>query len=96
MPRRRSGIGCEARDGGTEMRRGVVPEFDDAGMAIEGLLHDAALDTAAAAVHQTHFMEPGGGRRLDELGDHRRDVPRREGVQIELALDGNAKVARHN
>jgi hypothetical protein len=56
-------------------------------MAIERCLHDAALHPSAAAVHDAHPVEPGGGGRVDVLGNHGRDIPRREGVQIDLTLD---------
>jgi len=41
-------------------------------------------------VYQTHDVEPGLGGRVDVLLDDRRDVARREGVQVELALDRDA------
>src|SRR5438876_65320 len=60
----------EARDGGAEMRRRVVPEFEDARMPIERLLHDAALHAASAAVNQSHLIKTRGGGGVDVLGNN--------------------------
>src|SRR5207245_6582691 len=67
--------------------RGIVPEFEDLHMAIERLLDDAALDAAAAAVHEAYFVEAGGRSGVDVFGNHRRNIARRECMQIDLALD---------
>src|SRR5260221_5032856 len=56
-------------------------------MAIERRLHDAALHASPAAVDDAHFVEAGGPGGVDVLGDDRRDVARRECMQIDLALD---------
>ena len=69
------------------MGRCVVPELEDLRMGLESGLHDAALDSASAAMHQSNFGKPGFHRRGDELFDHRSDVPRRKGVEVDLALD---------
>src|SRR4029078_4093107 len=45
---------CDCR---AEMRPGIVPEFHDVGVSIERLLDNAALNAAAAAVHQPQLVE---------------------------------------
>ena len=57
-------------------------------MTVERLLDDAALDAAAAAVNEAQRAETARVRGRDVLLDHRRDILRRERVQIELRLDG--------
>src|SRR5688500_74039 len=57
-------------------------------MAIERLLHDAALHAFAAAMNQAHFPQACGVRGIDVLIDDGRDVPREERVQIEVVVDG--------
>jgi len=71
------------------MRAGIVPELRDARMAFERSLHDAALHAAAAAVNQPHFAQAGGSGGVDVLLHDRRNVPRRERVQIELGFYRN-------
>ena len=56
-------------------------------MAVERRLHDAALHAAAAAVDEAHLAQAGLGRGVDVLVDHRRDIARRERVQVELGFD---------
>ncbi len=68
----------------------IVPELDDLLVPVERGLDDAALDAAAASVHETDLAQAGCRGGVDVLRDHRGDVPRREGVEIELAFDGNA------
>jgi hypothetical protein len=58
-------------------------------MAIERGLDDPALNAAAAAVDEPHLAQPCLRCRVDEVGDHARNVPRRERMQIQLALDWN-------
>ena len=70
------------------MGAGVVPELGDEGMTLERLLDDAALDAAAAAVNEAQRAQTARVRGRDVLLDHRRDILRRERVQIELRLDG--------
>jgi len=60
------------------MRPGIVPEFHDVGVLIERLLDNAALNAAAAAVHQPHLVETRGGSRGDILDDDRGNIARRE------------------
>jgi hypothetical protein len=78
----------ETGDRGAEMGRRVVPELGDEGMAVERLLHAAALDAPSTAVDEAHVGEPGAGCCVDVFGDHGRHVRGIEGVQIDLALDG--------
>ena len=59
--------GPNPRDGGAEMRVGVVPEFLDEPMAIERALDDSALHAAPAAVNQAYFLQAGGCRGVDVL-----------------------------
>ena len=64
-------------------------------MPVERRLHDPALHTSSAPVDDAHLAEPrtrGGGH---VLVDDRRDVARRERVQIELGLDWDVDDARH-
>ena len=60
-------------------------------MSIERRLNEAALDAAAAAVHETDFAKTGSGSRLDVLGHDRRDIARGERMQIELGLDRDSQ-----
>ena len=78
------------------MRGRIIPELDDARVAFERGLNDAALHSAAPPVHQTHLLKPCSGRCIDVLGDDRRNVAGHERVQIQLALDGNTDgLVRH-
>jgi hypothetical protein len=56
-------------------------------MALERRLHDAALNAATAPVNDPHFEQTGLAGGVHVLFDDRRDVARREGVQVELVLD---------
>lgn len=76
-------------NGRAEVRGGVVPEFGDARMALERGLDDAALDAAPAAVDQPHFHQTGGRGRVDVGLDDGGDLPRREGVEVQLRFDRN-------
>src|SRR6516225_2301390 len=66
----------------------VVERLDERTL-LKHRLHDAALNAPAAAMDQAHFAKPGfpGGAKV--FLHHRRDVPRRECVQIERVLNGN-------
>jgi len=75
------------------MRVRIVPELDDERMPIECGLHDAALHAASTAVHEANAHESCLRRRLDIFIDDRRDIARRERVQIQLTLD--RKAMRH-
>jgi hypothetical protein len=65
----------------------IVPEFRDQRVAIERGLYDAALDAAAAPMNKTHFAQSRSGGGIDVVPDDGWDVSRREGVEIELALN---------
>ena len=67
----------------------VVPEFDDEWMAFEERLHDAALHAATAAVDEPDRRQSRLARGLQVLVDDGGNVGGPEGVQIELARDGN-------
>ena len=69
---------------------GGVPELLDQGMALERLLHDAALHALAAAMNQSNLAQAGSVRSGHVFLDHRRDLPWGEGVEIEATLDRNA------
>lgn len=73
------------------MRRRIVAELQHTRVPIERGLHDAALHAAAPPVHQPHDLEAGACGGLNVLGDDRRDVPRSERVQIDLAFDRDAR-----
>jgi hypothetical protein len=70
-----------------EVGRRIVPELEGQRVGFEGRLDDAPLDAASAPMHQPDLGEPGVRRRGHEFLDHRPDVARREGVEIDLALD---------
>ena len=76
------------------MRRRIVPEFDNARMAVENLLHNSALHAAPAAVHEPHLIKTRSGGGVDVLGNDGRDVARRECMQIELTLDRDSHTWR--
>ena len=71
------------------MRARIVPELGDARMTLERGLHEAALDAAPATVDEPHLAQTGGRRRRHEFDDDGCDIARREGVQIDLALNWN-------
>ena len=86
----RSLAGREPRDGGAEMAFGRVPELLDERMAVERLLHDAALHAPASSVDQPHLAEtpfPRGGHVFVDDG---RDVCGGEGVEVESVFDRNS------
>ena len=62
------------------MRIGIIPEFANAAMAVEDRLHDAALNAAAAPVHEAHFAKAGEHGRFEKLLDDRWNVLRRKRV----------------
>jgi hypothetical protein len=51
------------------------------------LLHPCPLDPDAAAVDQAHLPKASRVRRPKIFIDHRRDIARLKGVQVERALD---------
>ena len=80
----------EPRDGRSQVSFGGVPEFGDEGMPLERLLNDASLDALAAAVNQPDLTKTSFVRGVDVLLDDRRDVARRERVQVEVVFDRDA------
>ena len=84
---RPSGRTDESRDRGTEVGLGGIPELGDQWVAVERLLHDAALDPFAAPVDQTHFREAGFVRGPHVLLDDRLDVTRSERMEVQDRLD---------
>jgi hypothetical protein len=56
-------------------------------MSFQGSLHDAALDSRAAAMNQPHLAKSRLMRGSDVLLDHRLDVARAEWVQVERAFN---------
>ena len=81
---------AETRDRGAEMGLGGVPEFDDKRVAFESVLNDAALYAAAAAMNQTNFTEASFPCRVHVFLDHRLDVARLEGMEVQRILDRDA------
>jgi hypothetical protein len=82
----------------TEMRRRIVPEFDDPRVAIERGLDDAALHAVPASVYDPHLENARICGGVDIVGHDRGNVTRLEGVQIELGFDGDferPKFKRH-
>ena len=60
-------------------------------MLLERCLHRRALHSASAAVNEPHFGQTERRSGVDVVADDRHDVRRREGVEVELALDRNAQ-----
>jgi len=58
-------------------------------MPLQGRLHDPPLDAFAPAVYEPYFLEARGCRRGHVLIDDRNDLTRREGMKVDLCLDGN-------
>lgn len=77
------------------MRGGIVPEFHDIRMAIECRLHQASLNATAATVHDANFPQACAGRGMHVFLDDRGHVAGREGMEIDLGLDGDADRIRH-
>ena len=71
-----------------------VPEFSHQRMAIERLLHDAALDAFSAAVNQSHFPKPRRVCRDDVFLDDGPDIAWCEGVEVEMGFDRD--MVRHS
>ena len=72
-----------------EVRLQRVPELGDERMILQRLLHDAPLHALASTVNQAHLAKPRFVRGGDVLGDDRRDVARREGMEVERVFDWN-------
>lgn len=58
-------------------------------MFFEGVLHETALDTLAAAVNEAHKPQPGAVRGGHVFLDYRLDVAGSKRVKVERLLDGN-------
>jgi len=78
----------QSRDRRAQVGLRGVPEFHDERMVLERVLNDAALDACAASMNQSHFAQARFVRRGDVLLDDRRDVARRERVEIDRVFDG--------
>jgi hypothetical protein len=65
----------------------VVPERLDERVLFQDALHDAALHTLAATVHDPQLAQSFRVGRSHVLLDHRGDLPRQERVQVELRAD---------
>jgi hypothetical protein len=68
---------------------GVIPELNDAGVALQCLLHDSTLDPATSAVDQTDLTQSCFGGGSDVLLHDGANVARVERVQIERGFDWN-------
>jgi hypothetical protein len=68
---------------------GRVVERLDEGVFAEHLLHPRALDADAAPVYQPDLVEAGLVRGPQVLIHNRRDIARREGMQVERPFDGD-------
>jgi hypothetical protein len=71
------------------MRRGIVPEFLDQNMSVEGGLHDPSLHPAPSPVHEPYLAKAGGCRSRQVFLYNRRNVSRRKGMEIEFSLNRN-------
>src|SRR5262245_21051091 len=72
------------------MSLGSIPELDDERLAIECLLHDAALHSLAAAVNEAHLTEPGFVRGGYILSDDRGNIAWSECVEVYRVFNGDA------
>src|SRR5258706_15957815 len=72
------------------MRCCVIVERLDVWMTIENRLNDPALHATPASVNDANLAKPRADGRLDVSLDDRRDVARRERVQVDVILDGDA------
>ena len=70
------------------MRRPIIKKFHYQGVPLEDLLDDAPLHPQATSVDESDFAESGGVGFVEILFDHRRDVSRGEGVEVESLFDG--------
>jgi hypothetical protein len=80
----------ESRDRRAEVGSRVVPELGDERVSLERRLNEAALNTAASPVHETHLAPPSPGSSVYVVCDDASDIPRGEGVQVYLGFDGDA------
>jgi hypothetical protein len=86
---RRVGSPAQNRDRGPEMGAGIIEELDYERMAVQGLLHDTALNTLSAPVDQANGAQAGLMRRIEVLLDDRRNISGGEGVEVEAVPDGD-------
>ena len=82
----------ETGHGCSKVRLRRVPELYDQRMVFERVLHDAALHACAASVNQPHLAQASFVRGADVLDDNRRDVTRRERVEIDRVFDGDLQL----
>lgn len=73
------------------MRCRIVEKLQHEGVPLEGLLHDATLHAHSAAMNDPHFTKSCRMRLVDVLFDDRGDIARREGMQVELAFNGDSQ-----
>jgi hypothetical protein len=98
----RSGEGClyplrplrrQPRHRRPQVGVGRIEEFDDKGMLLERLLHDAALDADAAAVNEPHLSKARRVRGAHVLVHDRSNIGGAEGVKVEAIFDRNFRSA---
>jgi len=77
------------------MRRCVVLKLLDLGKTVESGLNDAPLHASAPSVNHANFAKARTGGRLDVSLNNRRDVARRERMQIEVILNRHAMQIVH-
>jgi len=70
--------------------RGIVEKFHYQRMPLECLLHDTALHAYTAAMYNPHLAQTRSVCLAYVLFDDRRDIARREGMQIDRCFDWNA------
>jgi hypothetical protein len=71
------------------MRRWIVKKFHYERVPFERLLHDAPLHSCPPAMDEPYLAQAGGVGFIQVLFDDRRDVARREGVEVEGSFDGD-------
>ena len=91
-PSAKAGSVGQSRDRRAQMRLRRVPEFHDERVVLERVLDDATLHAFAASVNQPHLTQARFMRSADVLLDDRRDVSRRERVEIDRVFDGNLQM----
>jgi hypothetical protein len=69
------------------MRFRRVPKLFDQIMFVERRLHDPPLNAFPAAMYQPDFSQARSVRGMDVFVDHRRNVARRERVEIDRVFD---------
>jgi hypothetical protein len=75
---------CDCR---SQVRLRRVPELVYQRMLFECLLDDPALNAFSPSMNEPYLSEPGLVGGSDVLFDHRSDVTRSKGVQVERILD---------